>query len=206
MQLGMRPGPIGPPQPQQQRAPNGAPFQSPTMAHSPQHSGNPPGVMPNQSMVGVPGMVGSQPPLTQMNNRGNMPPPGTPGGPPSMMGQPGTHGQAPQQGFPPLGSQPGSPANQGNMAGPSPSMAHRQPQGGAPQQSVNDLNRDLSQINASSLTAFKNEVGLADKDFPSLTVDEKVCFVPSFALHFGLRKYLPSKSGESWILPERGAV
>lgn len=94
-----------------------------------------------------------------------------------MMGQPGPPGQAPQQGYPPLGSQPGSPATQGNMTAPSPSMSHRQPPGGQQHQDPRhsaELNKDLGQINPATLAALKQEVGLADKDYPSLTLEEKV--------------------------------
>ena len=101
-----------------------------------------------------------------------------PGGPPPMMGQPGAPGQTPQPGFPPLGSQPGSPAAQSSITGPSPRMTPRQPPGvpqqDPRQQQLNDLNKDLTAINGPVLTSLKAEIGLSDKDFPSLTVDEKV--------------------------------
>ncbi|KAH8093246.1 hypothetical protein BXZ70DRAFT_1010474 [Cristinia sonorae] len=176
LQPGVRPGQAGPqpPQPQQpqQRAPNGAQFQSPTMAHSPQQSGSGQGSMSSQTTGGVPGMVGTQPPLTQMN-RGNMLPPGSMGGPPPMMGQPSAPGQTPQPGFPPLGSNPGSPATQGNMMAPSPSMSARQPPGVGQQQLHMDLNRELSMINSATLSSLRSELGLNDKDYQALTVEDR---------------------------------
>lgn len=38
-----------------------------------------------------------------------------------------------------------------------------------------EVNKQLAQINPSALSELKREAGLGDKDFPSLTTEEKVC-------------------------------
>ena len=79
-------------------------------------------------------------------------------------------------------SQPNSPAAQ-SIAGQSPSMVNRQirPPQDAMQsmQSMRQLqeaavNADLLKIESAKLPALKAELGLADKDLPSLTLDDKV--------------------------------
>ncbi|KAJ3476672.1 hypothetical protein NLI96_g11005 [Meripilus lineatus] len=57
--------------PQQQRPPNGAPFSSPTMAHSPQTAGTVPGTQPPHPTGMAGGGIPSQP-LTQMHRTGTL--------------------------------------------------------------------------------------------------------------------------------------
>lgn len=145
---GQRPAP---PQ-QQQRAMNGAPFQSPTMAHSPpNHSGAP---QPPNS-IGSMGPVGANQSLTQ----GGMHPPN---GPRVPMGQQ----QTPQPVFQSLGrspSNPGSPA-QGNLTHPSPSMQHRQV----------PLDPEIARIPPQALQKIKQDLNMSDKEVTAMTQDEKV--------------------------------
>lgn len=164
---GQRTGPMPP-----QRAPNGAPFQSPTMAHSPQHSGaGHPG--PQQQPMNV--NMGPQGP---MQLRGTMPPPGPPQG---HMGNP----QQPAPAFQPLpgssASHPNSPAAHG--VSPSPSFANRQlqmPPGANVNQSRDPagaaVNTDFMKIDSSRVNSLKDELGLGHIDIPSLSMDDKVCY------------------------------
>ncbi|KAI0923534.1 hypothetical protein AcW1_006465 [Taiwanofungus camphoratus] len=151
----------GPPQ----RGPNGvAPFQSPTMAHSPQ----------NPSTIGQQmGQIGASQPLTQMNRGGMLPPNG-------LQGSLGPNQQTPQPAFQQLGrspSQPGSPGQSGMMTAPSPSMSARQPPGMSSgdirQMQESSLNTDIFRLSAGVLNQLKQEAGLGDKDLPSLTSEEK---------------------------------
>ena len=146
-----------------QRAPNGQPFRSPTMAPSPQNSGmQQPGQQPNT----MAGPSGPPPPM----NRGPMPPPnGQPGMPPQMVTP---HFQ--QLGQPT--SQPNSPAAAQGLTARSPSLANRQlrPQDQARHLQEAAINSDLLRIESSKLPELKQEAGLAHKDLPSLTMDDKV--------------------------------
>lgn len=143
----------------QQRPTNGVgPYSSPTMAHSPQNPGG--------SGQQTPGGMGSgQTPLTQMN-RGAMPPPN--------VNAQGTGGQGPfgQIGRSP--SQPGSPGQAVMPPGPSPLLAARQPQGMHAQINETNINAEISRIPPNILMSLKQEIGLGDKDLPSLTLDDKV--------------------------------
>ncbi|GBE89455.1 predicted protein [Sparassis crispa] len=160
---GQRPG--APPQ----RAPNGvAPFASPTMSHSPQNLGaagqqQQPANPPPMAQLGVPGV-----PQVQMARGGMLPPNGPQG--PMLPAQ-----QTPQMSFQGLArspSQPGSPAP--NTIARSPSMnAARQASGMAAQALANEVNQELNRIPAAVLNQIKEEVGLADKDYPSLTTEDK---------------------------------
>ena len=139
---------------------NGAPFQSPQMAHSPPNT-QPGGAPPHNPMA----PVGQNQPLTQMN-RGQMHPPN---------GPPGAQQTPQQQAFQNLhgrsSSNPGSPAVQA-----SPSMAHRQVSGVtgmmpiSPEMLLNELNR----IPPPTLHKLKQDLGIGDKDINALTMEEKV--------------------------------
>ncbi len=174
----------------QQRPPNGAPFSSPTMAHSPQTTGTAPG--PQQTQAGgMNGPMGTSQPLNQMG-RGMLPP----NGPQSMaaavpMG--GPH-QTPQPAFQPLGpspNQPGSPSQ--NLTAPSPSMVARQPPGLQQQQQhqqqiQEQVLKDLGRLGQDMLNQIKTELGLGGKDDLSMTLEEKV----HFSFPVVLRKLMPS--------------
>ena len=159
--------PLGP---QQQRGPNGAPqFQSPTMAPSPQAQGSMPGQQPHPPM----GQVGPSP---HMSHRGGMPPPNGP----QSMGNPSQIGSAhhtPTQSFQQIGRPPSrqnTPSQNPMNLNPSPSMAARQPPGSDPR-AVEHINNELSRIPPDLIASAKAEAGLGDKDFASLSLDEKVC-------------------------------
>ncbi|KAL6297852.1 hypothetical protein BKA93DRAFT_831194 [Sparassis latifolia] len=83
--------------------------------------------------------------------------------------------QTPQMSFRGLArspSEPGSPAP--NTIARSPSMnAARQASGMAAQALANEVNQELNRIPAAVLNQIKEEVGLADKDYPSLTTEDK---------------------------------
>lgn len=157
----------------QQRGPNGmGSFQSPTMAHSPQNTGGPPGQQhPPMSQLGP------SPHMAPLH-RGMMPPNG-------MQGMAGTGGipgqQTPNPGFPQMGRPPsrsgtGTPGKN-MMMQPSPSMSARQiPMTAADmRQMENAINQDIHRFDPGMLMSLKNEVGLGDKDLPSLSLDDKVC-------------------------------
>ena len=143
-----------------QRPPNGAPYPSPVgVPNSPHHPPNARGT-PQQP-------VGSGTALTSMNSR--MPPPNGPTVPNAGAQQ------TPQPAFQPLASassQPGSPAQPGNMTAPSPSLASRQPP--AAEAADHQLNTELGLLNKDVLASLKQSLGFANKDLPSLNAAEKV--------------------------------
>ncbi|KAI0091449.1 hypothetical protein BDY19DRAFT_991155 [Irpex rosettiformis] len=164
MMQGQRPGAAPP-----QRGPNGMQFQSPTIAHSPQHSGaGHPGPQQPQMNANI-GPQGS------MQLRGTMPPPG----PQGLMGNPQQSAPA----FQPLpgssASHPNSPAAHG--VNQSPSFANRQPQM-PPGTNLNQsrdsaVNTDFLKIESVRLNALKDELGLGNIDVPSLTTEDKTRIV-----------------------------
>lgn len=182
----------------QQRGPG--PFQSPTMAHSPQNNAGTPGQL-GPSNQPQQGQQQGQPPMGQfggpspnmahahMSRTDMLPPNGSmnpmnsaqqqqqlpqqPGGPPT----PGYSQQQQQQqqggGRPP--SRTNTPAG---MMHSSPSLASRQPPpggmgpGGAVSES--NINAEIMRIPQNVMLTLKRENGLADKDFATLTMPEKV--------------------------------
>ena len=153
-----RPGP--PPQ----RGANGVPFPSPTMANSPPH--NPGAPQPNMG-----GGVGTNTPLTQMNNRTGMLPPAGPQGP---MGNPQ---HTPQQGFQPLGRSPSGPASPAsNLTGQSPSMPPRPPPGapGMMPNTQSQLDMEINRIPPQMLMRVKVDLGIGEKDMGQMTIEDKV--------------------------------
>ncbi|KAG6336000.1 hypothetical protein ID866_3095 [Astraeus odoratus] len=149
---GQRPG--GP----QHRGPNGInPYQSPTMAHSPQNPGSNPGPNPQHMQPSI-SQLGSSPHFPpQMSGQARMIPPGSNlGAVPSAQAPFSQHGRSP--------SRPNTPGGQG-MVQPSPSLVPRQPP--APSEAM--LNNELKTIPLPMLNSMKQEVGLADKDLNSLT-------------------------------------
>ncbi|KAH7921183.1 hypothetical protein BV22DRAFT_1038942 [Leucogyrophana mollusca] len=164
----------------QQRGPNGAaPYQSPTMAHSPQNGGGNPGHPHAQAPMG---QLGPSPHLAHMG-RGGMPPPNS------------NMGSVPSTQTPPFSqlarspSRPGSPG-QGNMMQPSPSLMHRQ----TPTAESN-VNRDLSSLPTHTLAAIRQELGFMDRELTSLTLEEKRRIVESSRVRMGVRK--PGPQGSS---------
>lgn len=186
---GQRPSISGPQQPQNpqqplppqgqppQRVQQNGPFQSPTMAHSPQ---NPPGQQPPQHPQQPPPMsqlAGPSPHLQHLTRGGMHPPQGMN----SMNSQqgPGPGGNSSSaSGFQRSPSRSGTPGQgQGGMPLPSPSMASRQPPG-VPgiTAAENHTNAELLQIPQSLLQQLKQEAGVGAKDLPSLTLSDKVGF------------------------------
>ena len=183
-----------PQQPPQQRGPG--PFQSPTMAHSPQNNAGTPGQL-GPSNQPQPGQQQGQPPMGQfggpspnmahahMNRTDMLPPNGSmnpmssaqqqqqlpqqPGGPPT----PG-YPQQQQQG----GGRPPSRTNTpAGMIHSSPSLASRQPPGGmglGGAVSESNINTEIMRIPQNLMNTLKRENGLGDKDMASLTLSEKV--------------------------------
>lgn len=180
---GQRPPLGGPPQQpqqpqQQQRGANGiqsGPFQSPTMAHSPQNSGIPPGQQPPQQGPQHPqAPMGPLGPSPHLMSRGMAPPGGSQGMNPMMPGQPGS---TPTQSYQQLGGRPPSrtatPGQGGMMVHSSPSfMARQPPPGGAMTEQAMLL--ELRSIPSNTLLTLKQEIGLGDKDLLTLTPQEKV--------------------------------
>jgi hypothetical protein len=188
----------------QQRGPG--PFQSPTMAHSPQNNAGTPGQPgpSNQPQQGQ--QQQGQPPMGQfggpspnmahahMNRTDMLPPNGAinpmgpgqqqqqlpqqPGGPPT----PGYSQQQQQQG----GGRPPSRTNTpGGMMHASPSLASRQvPPTGMGGGAVSEINAEVMHIPQNLMTTLKREMGLADKDLATLTTAEKVRFLSLLCLHF----------------------
>jgi hypothetical protein len=153
---GQRPG--GP----QHRGPNGVnPYQSPTMAHSPQHQGGNAG--PNQQHPQAPmSQLGPSPHMAHMVRGGMLPPN-------SNMGQVQTTQTPP---FSQLGRSPSRPGTPGQgMMQPSPSLMNRQTPVNVPDGA---LNAELGRLPTPLLTTIRQESGLSDKDLHSLTFDEKV--------------------------------
>ncbi len=181
---GMRPGPtsngpvIGTPAQQgvqrppmaPQRCPNGSQFHSPTMAHSPQNPGAGGLSQPTQPS----GPLGS----SQSLPRTSMLPPNGPQGLPNsgQIGGPQQPSQPSYQALAPT-SHPNSPA-QNPMTAPSPSLSARRLPGQQPndirQMAESNANHDLFRIDSNKLGELKAEVGLRDKDLPSLTFEDKV--------------------------------
>ncbi|KAJ6485777.1 hypothetical protein C8R45DRAFT_997846 [Mycena sanguinolenta] len=140
---------------QPQRPPNGgAPFQSPTMAHSPPNTGQQPGHPP--------------PPMGQLGPpRGVMLPPGQQMNPvqtpyQGLAGRPPSRTSTPQSG----------------MMNPSPSMAPRQPivPGNDPRQQPDmaALSHELQTMPPTVLNSLKMELGLSDKNINTLTPQDKM--------------------------------
>jgi hypothetical protein len=164
-----------PPGPQQ-RGSNGMPFQSPTLSHAP----NPSGQQHQQAPMGQLGPSQHIP----MNRSGMLPPNG-----PQGMNNPGVMGSMQQgqtsasfQQRPP--SRTASPSNM--MSHTSPSLMARQvgmPSG--PNPMLVNLENEFRQIPTPILTPLKQELGLVDKDVPSLTHDDKVnCHATSLTTRF----------------------
>jgi hypothetical protein len=152
---GQRPG--GP----QQRGPNnGPPFQSPTMAHSPQNPGGGPGPQQPPPM----GQLGPSPHMSHMQRGGNMLPPN---------GQQ----QATNPAFQQLQRPPSRTASPSNiMTQPSPSMTARQPPGSMANITQDaSFNNELSKIPGPIVSALRLEMGLGDKDLQHYNLEEKVC-------------------------------
>lgn len=139
--------------PQQRGPAPGPPFQSPTMAHSPQTLGG--GPQQQQPMS----QLGPSPHMAPMQ-RGMLPPNGAQGSQ-----------QASNPAFQNLQRPPSRTASPSNMQ-PSPSMTARQPPSSA--QEAN-LNNELSKLPPSLLTSCRQEIGLADVELTSLNLESKVC-------------------------------
>jgi hypothetical protein len=168
---GQRPG-MGP----QRQA--GMPFQSPTMAHSPQNTGG----APAQQQHSQPpmGQLGPSPHLAHMN-RGMHPPNGPQGMPQSGMGG-GQPTNTPTPSLQNLGRPPSRTATPGQnsmMVHASPSMASRQPPGSMVpnadiRQQTDMINGEIQRLNNSgALAAIRQEAGMADKELSHLTLDDK---------------------------------
>ena len=190
----------GHPQQPQQRGPG--PFQSPTMAHSPQNNAGTPGQL-GPSNQPQQGQQQGQPPMGQfggpspnmahahMNRTDMLPPNGSmnpmssgqqqqqlpqqPGGPPT----PGYSQQQQQQQQGGGGRPPSRTNTPAGMMHSSPSLASRQPPpgggmgpGGAVSES--NINTEIMRIPNSMVSQLKRENGLGDKDLASLTMPEKV--------------------------------
>ncbi|TFY65668.1 hypothetical protein EVG20_g5412, partial [Dentipellis fragilis] len=153
--------------PQQQRGPNGAPpFQSPTMAPSPQQQQ---------------GGMGRSPHMNTLGGRGGMPPPHGPG----SQGQPGSAHQTSTQSFQQVGGRPpsrqGTPQHAMNATNPhpSPSLANRMPPGVGPRQPQDmrqveaQVNNEWAQIPSEILGQAKLDAGLGEKEATQLTLLEK---------------------------------
>ncbi|TFY53976.1 hypothetical protein EVJ58_g9139 [Rhodofomes roseus] len=136
--------------------------------------------------AGANGVPTSQPPNVQMMPGGQRMNPGAPGQQPNpapvcylLTGPPGIGpSHTPQPGSQQLGrspSQPASPAPNGVMPSPSPSMSARQPPGMqyGPQMQDNPLN-DFLRMPPDAQQRLKQEAKIGDKDLPSLTPEEKV--------------------------------
>ncbi|KAK7031491.1 hypothetical protein R3P38DRAFT_2701217 [Favolaschia claudopus] len=158
-QPGFMPGQPRPPIPGQPRLANGGPpFQSPTMAHSPPHSG------PSQ-----PGQLqhGAQPPMSQLGPPRGMLPPG-----PQPGMNPGQQTPTPYQGL--AGRPPSRTSTPQGMMNPSPSMAPRQPMvPGSDLQNPTALHNELAAIPANTVNILKGELGLGDKNINTLTLPDK---------------------------------
>jgi hypothetical protein len=161
---GQRP-PLGP----QQRVPNGMPFQSPTMAHSPSGGASQHG----QTPMGL----GPSPHLAHMNRGGMLPPNSM-----QVMNNLGaTQMNTPTQSFQQIGRLP-SPSvadGQNHHMKPSPSFAARLPPGGMqPGGDMREPNitHELHRLPPATLVSAKQEAGVAEKDITAYTLEEKVIF------------------------------
>ena len=189
-----------PQQQAQQRGPG--PFQSPTMAHSPQNNAGTPGQL-GPSNQPQQGQQQGQPPMGQfggpspnmahahMNRTDMLPPNGSmnpmssaqqqqqlpqqPGGPPTP-GYSQQQQQQQQQGG--VGRPPSRTNTPAGMMHASPSLASRQPPpggmgpGGAVSES--NINAEIMRIPQNVISTLKRENGLGDKDFAALTMQDKV--------------------------------
>lgn len=158
--------------PPQQRGPgSGPPFQSPTMAHSPQNPGNlqqPPPMS----------QLGQSPHMPNMQQRGNMLPPNGAQGPQ----------QAPNPAFQQMQQRPPSrTASPSNMMQPSPSMQPRAApmMGTLPNAQVeHGINTELAKIPPQIIAQLKAEVGLGDKEVAAMNLEERVsalCICASYS-------------------------
>lgn len=157
------------------------PFQSPTMAHSPQ-GGPGPQQQPQLSQHQQPQHLGMGPsPHLMHMNRGGMLPPNVP----QQGMNPGQ--QTPTTSYQQLTRPPSRTATPGGSSGmphPSPSMTARQPPGitGNDPRQEGSINNELMNIPASMLQQLKLEVGLTDKDLPSFSLQDKVsCYLDGFS-------------------------
>ena len=142
----------------QHRGPNGVnPYQSPTIAHSPQNQGGNPGQNPQNPM----NQLGPSPRMGHMVRAGMLPPNANMGSVPSA--------QTPQ--FSQLARSPSRPGSPGQVMQRSPSLMDRQtpvnPHEG-------NLNAELSRVPTNMLTSIRQELGVHDKELQSLTFEEKV--------------------------------
>jgi collagen type III alpha len=199
-----QPPPLMNGQSQQQRGPG--PFQSPTMAHSPQNNAGTPGQpgssnqqQHGQQQQGQPSMgqfAGPSPNMAHahahMSRTDMLPPNGAinPMGPgpqqqqlPQQAGGPPTPGYSQQQQQQQGGGRPPSRTNTpGGMMHSSPSLVPRQaPPSGMGGGAVSEINAELMHIPQNLMTTLKREMGLADKDLTALTLTEKVRFSLSFS-------------------------
>jgi hypothetical protein len=144
--------------PPQHRGPNGVnPYQSPTMAHSPQNQGGNPGPNPQNPM----NQLGPSPRMAHMVRAGMLPPNANMGsGPPT---------QTPP--FSQLARSPSRPGTPGQVMQRSPSLMDRQTPVNPHEAS---LNSELSRLPTSVLTSIRQELGVHDKELQSLTFEEKV--------------------------------
>lgn len=148
---GQRPG--GP----QHRGPNGVnPYQSPTMAHSPQNPATNP--IPNAQHTQPPmGQLGPSPHMPQIAVQSRMLPPGS-----NMGAVSSTFGRPP--------SRSGTP---GSMIQRSPSFAARQQPTNIEMQFTSELNR----IGPAVINVVKQELNLGDKELHSLSHEDKGRFL-----------------------------
>ncbi|TFK48481.1 hypothetical protein OE88DRAFT_1664316 [Heliocybe sulcata] len=152
----------------QQRGPNGVvPFQSPTMAHSPQNPGQ-------QHQAGPMNQMGT-PQMAHMNRGGMLPPNGSQGG------MPNSAHHTPQPSFR-SPSRPSTPG-QNSITHASPSLANRPNPGnlaGSDMRQVDAINAELRTIQPSLMHQIKQETGLADKDPQQFTIEEKQRIITSY--------------------------
>ncbi|KAG9313234.1 hypothetical protein JVU11DRAFT_6696 [Chiua virens] len=172
----------------QHRPQNGVhPYQSPTIAHSPQNPGansapNPPNPM-NQ--------LGPSPHMAHMV-RGGMLPPNA-----NLASVPPT--QTPP--FSQLARSPSRPGSPGQMMQPSPSLMDRQ----TPHPHESNLNGELGRLPANVVNAIRQELGIHDKEPQSLTYEEKNRIVNLARQRSSVRKPGPGgpqgPAGPSNIVP-----
>ena len=163
--------PLGP----QQRIPNGGPpFQSPTIAPSPQSQGN-----PQQSPAGPMGQLGRSPHMSNLS-RPAMPPPNglqhaQGSGPP---GHPGSAHPTPTIPYQQLGRPSSSldtPSHNPMNPHRSPAMSGRMPPGQERHMdNHNALDAELNSYPPEIMGEAKLRAGLGDRDAQSLTLEEKV--------------------------------
>ncbi|TFK75047.1 hypothetical protein BDN72DRAFT_853736 [Pluteus cervinus] len=201
-----------------QRGVNGVPFQSPTMAHSPQNSGPGPGQQSMQQQQqqqqqhqqpqppqAPMSQLGPTTPGLQPPNRGMLPPQGGPPGMNQMMVSGGQHpGGTPTQTFQQVGRPPSrtaTPGQTGGMMQPSPSMVHRQaPGSGGMMSQEQAVNMELQHMPQAVLAALKAEIGCGSKDINTLTQAEKNRIVATYRQR-GMRKPGENNAGPSQMTP-----